>query len=65
MTEATKIDSTVLWGVKNIARAIGKPPRGVYHLLETGRLPARKIGRQLIATKEALDRFFADQVGGQ
>jgi hypothetical protein len=62
MTTEPKIE--ILWGVKAISRAIGKPPRGVYHLLENGRIPAKKIGRQWTSTREALDKFFADQLGG-
>jgi hypothetical protein len=48
--------SDVLWGASAIGRAIGKPRRATFHLLESGHLPARKIGRQWVASRRRLLR---------
>jgi len=57
MAEATnKLD--LLWGASAIAAAIGKTERAVYHMLEQGRLPARKVGASWVASREALRRHF-------
>jgi hypothetical protein len=48
--------SDVLWGASAIGRAIGKPARATFHLLESGHLPARKIGRQWVASRRRLLR---------
>lgn len=56
----TDLSTTIFWGTKEIGRAIGRPPRATFHLLETGKLPAKKIGRRWVATKENLDQFFAE-----
>jgi hypothetical protein len=44
----------VLWGAAEIGRAIGKAARATFHLLEAGRLPARKIGGRWCASRRKL-----------
>jgi hypothetical protein len=44
----------VLWGADEIGRAIGKPIRATFHLLEAGHLPARKIGGRWCASRRKL-----------
>ncbi len=41
----------LLWGVQAIARFIGQTDRATYHLLATGRLPARKCGKWVASRK--------------
>ena len=53
--------STILWGASAIAAAIGKSLNATFHLLEKGRLPARKVGRQWSADREVLRAFFAGE----
>ena len=48
------IELRPIWGCAAIAKAIGKSERSTFHLLEAGRLPARKIGRQWVSTEQAL-----------
>jgi hypothetical protein len=44
----------VLWGAAEIGGAIGKAARPTFHLLETGHLPARKIGGRWCASRRKL-----------
>lgn len=46
-----------LWGAAEIGRAIGRKPRQVNHLLETGALKsARKVGGRWVVARSALIR---------
>lgn len=44
----------LLWGAQEIARFINRPPRAVHHLLESGALPATKVGNRWVSSEEAL-----------
>jgi hypothetical protein len=44
----------ILWGAAAIGAYIGKSDRGAFHLLETGKLPARKVGAQWVSSKGEL-----------
>jgi hypothetical protein len=46
------------WGGKAIGHAINRNPRQTYHLLETGRLPAKKIGGRWCASRAVLRAFL-------
>jgi hypothetical protein len=54
MTTVTDSDPDVIWGAAAIAATINKTPRAVFHLLENGHLPARKIGGQWVASRKKL-----------
>jgi hypothetical protein len=43
-----------LWGAKAIAEEIGRSVRQTYYLLETGQLPARKVGATWVAMRRRL-----------
>ena len=47
-------DSNLVWGAANIGKEIGKKERPTYYLLETGRLPATKVGDQLVSERDKL-----------
>jgi hypothetical protein len=51
-TGAKNLD--ILWGAKAIGSFIGKSDRGAFHLLETGKLPGRKVGAQWVSSKGEL-----------
>jgi len=64
MTETdTKLD--LLWGVDAIATEINQSRRKTYHLLETGRLPARKVGARWCASRSGLREFFRPIMTGE
>ncbi len=48
----------LLWGVEDIAEAIGRTPRQTFHMLRNGRLPARRIGALWCASRAGLRRHF-------
>lgn len=47
-----------LRGVRQIARFIGEPERVTYYLLENSIIPAGKLGRSWVASKEVLRAHF-------
>ncbi len=47
-----------VWGCKAIAKVIGRTERQTYHLLETGRLKAKKYGQIWAADEYALRADF-------
>src|SRR5687768_11595680 len=49
----------LLWGCEAIARAIGRTKRQTFHMLETGQLPAHKIGERWVVSRAALREHFA------
>jgi excisionase family DNA binding protein len=52
----------VIWGAQAIAKAIGRTPRSVYHLLESGALPARRVGGRWCISRAALARMFEPEM---
>jgi hypothetical protein len=48
----------LLWGARAIGRAIGRTERQAFHLLETGQLPARKVGATWVAARPKLVEFL-------
>ncbi len=58
MSEVSSID--LIWGGENIAKLIGRTKRITFHLLETGQLPARKVGGRWVAERNKLLNFFLE-----
>ena len=46
-----KSPNGALWGCKAISKEIGKNERQTFYLLESGLLPAQKVGRQWVTTR--------------
>jgi hypothetical protein len=59
------LGADLIWGVKRIADVINRNPRQTFHLLENGRLPAKKIGGRWCASRTGLQKFFGDLVAGE
>lgn len=53
----------LLWGAPAIARALNITRRKAYHLLETGSLPARKIGGSWVADTDRLRQAIVGEEG--
>ncbi len=53
MSEAAR-NPEIFWGAKAIGAFLGKGPRATFHLLEQGKIPAKKLGRQWVATRRQL-----------
>ncbi|MGQ4272606.1 DNA-binding protein [Terrihabitans sp. B22-R8] len=52
------VDIELIWGVSAIARLIGRTDRQVFHMLNNGQLPARKVGGRWVAERSKLIAFF-------
>jgi hypothetical protein len=48
----------LVWGAQGIADLINVPLRQAYWLLETRKVPARKVGNLYVASREQLRKFF-------
>jgi len=44
----------IVWGAAAIAAVIRRTERQAYYLLESGALPARKVGAQWVASRKRL-----------
>jgi hypothetical protein len=51
-------EKRLVWEAKGIAKIINRPVRSTVHLLETGVLPATKIGGRWVSSEEALLEFI-------
>ena len=49
----------VLWGAKAIAAAIDRDVRQTFHMLGNGYLPANKVGRIWVSTRNRLRRVVS------
>lgn len=47
-----------IWGARAIGEFIGLTERQAFWLLEQNRLPARKVGKRFVATRDALRRYI-------
>jgi hypothetical protein len=57
-SDQDSLNGDLLWGVQSIANEIDRTERQTFHLLETGRLPARKVGGRWCSTRTRLRKFF-------
>lgn len=48
----------LIWEVSEIAKFIGQSERQTFHLLSSGILPAKKVGKRWVAERSQLARFF-------
>ena len=60
MTKQTDEPLDLVWGIRAIAKVIGRTPRQTYDMCASGLLPARQVGVRWVAKREALERFFAE-----
>ena len=57
MAEASdKLD--LIWGAAAIAAALGITERACFHMLESGVLPARKVGARWVVSRRKLLQHF-------
>lgn len=47
-------DHDIVWGAGPIGEVVGLTAKQTYHLLEGGRLPAKKIGDRWVASRRRL-----------
>jgi len=51
--------------IKETAEAIGLHPNTVYELVQSGRLPAVKLGRKILISKQELGIFLSNSQSSQ
>jgi hypothetical protein len=50
----------LIWGLEDIAKAIGRTVRQTHYMLSTGRLPAKQIGNRWVVERSKLIAFFME-----
>jgi len=50
----------LIWGLEDIARAIGRTVRQTHYMLSTGKLPAKQIGNRWVVERSKLIAFFME-----
>jgi hypothetical protein len=55
----------LLWGIREIAKEIGRSERQTFHLASTGQIPVGKIGGRHVASRSKLRARFATAVLGE
>ena len=60
MTKNMEEPHDLVWGIKAIAKVIGRSERQTYSMCDAGQLPARRVGQRWVAKREALERFFKE-----
>jgi predicted glycosyltransferase len=48
----------LVWGAKAIGELIDRTPQQAYHLMATGKIPAKHIGNRWVVSRKVLSRFF-------
>ena len=57
MTEIVEVRNRLLLSIGEVAERLGISERSVFRLIESGELPARKIGRRTLVRVDDLVRF--------
>ncbi|UKJ74499.1 helix-turn-helix domain-containing protein [Azospirillum brasilense] len=65
VTTAPAHPGRLLYGLKAIANYLGITERQARHLHDKDKLPTRKEGKRVFASRDALDRWIADPAAGQ
>jgi hypothetical protein len=62
--KAATDEPDAVWGATAIGRVINRSARQTFHLLESGALPARKVGKSWVASRRKLRELVegADEV---
>jgi hypothetical protein len=50
----------LVWGAEAIGAEIGVGPRRAFHILQSGTVPAKKVGALWVASRAALRRHFTE-----
>ncbi|MGV8830439.1 MAG: helix-turn-helix domain-containing protein [Devosia sp.] len=50
----------LVWSCKAIAKVLGVTERACFHMLAQGEIPARQVGHRWVASRKALEAFFAE-----
>ena len=56
------MDIIPIWGARAIGERLGVNERVAFYMLESGRVPARKVGRKWVTTEQKIRDFLAADV---
>lgn len=62
MADEQKPKIDLVWGCAEIAKVIQRTPRQTFYMLESGSLPARKVGNRWVADRSKLHALFLEDV---
>ncbi len=48
----------LVWGIKEIARFIGRTERQAFYMASEGKIPVKQVGGRWVASKQKLIDFF-------
>ncbi|MBO9122785.1 MULTISPECIES: MerR family transcriptional regulator [unclassified Rhizobium] len=51
---------SLVWGAEEIAKLIGRSKRATFYMLDSGELPAKKVGGRWVAERNRLINFFLE-----
>ena len=60
LTSERKENIELVWGASEIAKLIGRSTRSTFHMLDSGELPAKKVGGRWVAERGKLIGFFTE-----
>lgn len=63
--DTVSLAGDLIWGVAGIGKEIDRTERQAFYLLETGKLPAAKIGGRWCASRAGLRKFFSSILAGE
>jgi len=61
-SETVEAELDLIWGAAAIGKVIRKGRSATYHLLEQGRLPAKKVGEQWVSRRSELERALSAEI---
>ncbi len=61
---AEALRDDLIWGIRGIAEEIGKSERQAFHLVDTGQIPAAKVGGRVVASRARLREHFRALLDG-
>lgn len=61
----TKIGTLVFFTVEELAKTFRVSPHTVYEYIRSGRLPAKRFGRQYQISQQAIERFLVGSGNGE
>lgn len=59
----TDVQIDLVWGAASIGKEINQSARQTFYMLESGFLPAKKVGNRWVAERGKLRKFFLDTMG--
>lgn len=48
----------LVWGIKEIARFIGRTERQAFYMASEGKIPVKQVGGRWVGSKQKLNDFF-------